>query len=148
MRTLAMAVALSSAAFVAPSPAPPSARPPSRLSAPVGPFIVFFDRDKSDITAQAAAILDNVAAAWRSSDSAQVILAGNSDSSGPASYNTALSQRRADNVKAYLAARGILEAAMNGVANGEDQLLVETPDGVRERQNRNVQIFFRPRREP
>jgi len=147
MRLLAMTVALSSAVFAAsppPSSAPPSAKPPSRQAAPMGPFIVFFDRDKSDITPQAAAILDNVAAAWRSSESAQVMLAGNSDSAGPNPHNVMLSEQRADAVKAYLAGRGIPDSAISTVAYGEERLLVETPDGVREPQNRNVQIFFGP----
>jgi len=109
-----------------------------------GPFIVFFDWDKSDITPQAAAILDNAAAAYQQTGSAQVMLAGNADKSGPDDYNVGLSQRRADAVKAYLAGHGVAEGAMSTEAYGESRPLVETADGVREPQNRNVQITFGP----
>jgi outer membrane protein OmpA-like peptidoglycan-associated protein len=101
---------------------------------------VFFDWDKDEITPQAAAILDNAAAAYQQTGSANVVLAGNADRSGTADYNVGLSQRRADNVKAYLAGRGVPDTAMTTEAYGESRPLVETADGVREPQNRNVQI--------
>lgn len=113
-------------------------------SPPVGPFIVFFDSSSSDISPAAAAVLDNVAAAYRSSGSTQLILAGNSDSLGRAEQNMRVAQRRAESVKAYLVGRGLPEAAMTITANGEANPLVETKDNVREPQNRNVQIFFGP----
>ncbi|HKP27070.1 MAG TPA: OmpA family protein, partial [Dongiaceae bacterium] len=109
-----------------------------------GPFIVFFDWDKSDITPQAAAILDNVAASYQQTGSAQVMLAGNADKSGSNEYNVGLSQRRADAVRSYLAGHGVPDGAMSTQANGEEKPLVETADGVREPQNRNVQIMFGP----
>jgi outer membrane protein OmpA-like peptidoglycan-associated protein len=109
-----------------------------------GPFIVFFDWDKSDITPEAAAILDNAAAAYQQTGSAQVMLAGHADRSGSADYNVGLSQRRADAVRAYLAGRGVADGAMSTSAFGESQPLVQTEDGVREPQNRRVEITFGP----
>jgi outer membrane protein OmpA-like peptidoglycan-associated protein len=109
-----------------------------------GPFIVFFDWDKSDITPEAAAILDNAAAAYQQTGSAQVMLAGHADRSGSADYNVGLSQRRADAVRAYLAGRGVPDGAMSTSAFGESQPLVQTADGVREPQNRRVEITFGP----
>jgi OOP family OmpA-OmpF porin len=109
-----------------------------------GPFIVFFDWDRSDITPQAAAILDNAAAAWQQTGQAQVMLAGNADKSGSDQYNVGLSQRRADAVRSYLAGRGIPEGTITTEAYGESRPLVDTADGVREPQNRNVQITFGP----
>lgn len=130
-----------------PSESPPvSARPPaaSQPTPPPGPFIVFFKRDEGRITPQAAAILDNVAAAYRNSNSALVILAGNTDRSGSAGHNLQVARRRVESVQAYLVARGLPANAISTVSNGEEKPLVETADGVREAQNRNVQIFFRP----
>ena len=105
---------------------------------------MFFDWDKDEITPQAAAILDNAAAAYMQTGSANVVLAGNADKSGSDQYNVGLSQRRADNVKSYLAGRGVPESMMSTEAYGESRPLVETADGVREPQNRNVQITFGP----
>jgi outer membrane protein OmpA-like peptidoglycan-associated protein len=125
-------------------PPPPEPAPPQPPVVTPGPFIVFFDWDRSDITPQAAAILDNAAAAYQQTGSAQVVLAGHADKSGSASYNVGLSQRRADAVRSYLAGRGIPDGALSTEAFGESRPLVETADGVREPQNRRVEITFGP----
>jgi|TARA_B100000378_G_C17712011_1_gene295538 outer membrane protein OmpA-like peptidoglycan-associated protein len=105
---------------------------------------VFFEWDKSDITPDAATILDNAVSAYSSCGSAQVMLAGHADKSGSASYNVGLSQRRADSVKAYLASKGIPDGVMTTEAFGESRPRVETADGVREVQNRRVEITYGP----
>ena len=125
-----------------PEPAPPPPPPPPAVTP--GPFIVFFDWDKSDITPEAASILDNAAAAYQQNGQASVMLAGHADKSGSDKYNLGLSQRRADSVKAYLAGKGVPEAALSTEAFGESRPLVETADGVREPQNRRVEITFGP----
>jgi outer membrane protein OmpA-like peptidoglycan-associated protein len=110
----------------------------------VGPFIVFFDWDKDEITAQAAAILDNAATAYQTTGQAAVVLAGHADRSGAADYNIGLSQRRANNVRSYLAGRGVPDGSITTEAFGESRPLVDTADGVREPQNRRVEITFGP----
>jgi outer membrane protein OmpA-like peptidoglycan-associated protein/opacity protein-like surface antigen len=139
-----------------PVPVPPTPGPtpcPNGTSVPygqtcppevIGPFIVFFDWDKADITTQAASILDNAADAYRRTGNAQVVLAGHADRSGSDQYNVGLSQRRAENVRQYLAGRGIPEGVMRTEAFGESRPLVDTADGVREPQNRRVEITFGP----
>jgi outer membrane protein OmpA-like peptidoglycan-associated protein/opacity protein-like surface antigen len=135
---------------VTPPPPPPPPRCPDGREVSdmsqcnVGPFIVFFDWDRSDITPQAASILDNAAAQYRATGNAQVVLAGHADRSGSDQYNVGLSQRRAENVRQYLAGRGIAEGVMRTEAFGESRPLVETADGVREPQNRRVEITFGP----
>ena len=93
---------------------------------------------------QAAAILDNAAQQYASTGSARVVLSGHADRSGSDQYNVGLSQRRADNVRQYLAGRGVPEGAMTTEAFGESRPLVETADGVREPQNRRVEITYGP----
>jgi outer membrane protein OmpA-like peptidoglycan-associated protein/opacity protein-like surface antigen len=117
---------------------------PAPAPVAVGPFIVFFDWDKDDITPEAAAILDNAAAAYAQTGSAQVMLAGHADRSGSDSYNVGLSQRRANKVRSYLAGRGVADGAITTQAFGESRPLVQTEDGVREPQNRRVEITFGP----
>jgi len=109
-----------------------------------GPFIVFFDWDKSDITPEAASILDNAAAAYQRTGNASIELAGHTDKSGSDQYNQALSQRRADAVKTYLAGKGVPLSVMTTQAFGESQPLIDTADGMREPQNRRVEITFGP----
>ena len=105
---------------------------------------MFFDWDKDEITPAAAAILDNAAAGYQQVGSASVVLAGHADRSGSDEYNVGLSQRRANNVRAYLAGRGVPDAAITSEAYGESRPLVDTADGVREPQNRRVEITFGP----
>lgn len=109
-----------------------------------GPYIVFFDWDKSDITSEAAGILDNAVSNYQQCSGGGIELEGSSDRSGPAAYNVGLSQRRADSVKAYLMARGLPDNLMTTQAFGESEPRVATADGVRELQNRRVQITYAP----
>jgi opacity protein-like surface antigen len=109
-----------------------------------GPFIIFFDWDKDEITPAAAAILDNAAAAYQQTGQASVTLAGHADRSGSDAYNVGLSQRRANNTRAYLAGRGVPDGSIATEAFGESRPLVDTADGVREPQNRRVEITFGP----
>jgi outer membrane protein OmpA-like peptidoglycan-associated protein/opacity protein-like surface antigen len=111
---------------------------------PIGPFIVFFDWDKDEITPQAAGILDNAAGAYQQTGRASVTLAGHADRSGSDAYNVGLSQRRANNVRSYLAGRGVPDGSITTEAFGESRPLVDTADGVREPQNRRVEITFGP----
>lgn len=122
----------------APAPLPPC--PPAAVTP--GPFLVFFDWDKSLITAEAAAILDRAAEQYAATGQTSVQLAGHADKSGKDAYNVALSQRRADAVKAYLATKGVPDGSITTEAFGESRPLVDTADGVREPQNRRVEITF------
>ncbi|KMS57638.1 OmpA family protein [Sphingobium cupriresistens] len=121
-----------------------TAPPPPVAECNPGPYIVFFEWDKSDITPDAATILDNAVSAYSSCGSAQVMLAGHADRSGAASYNVGLSQRRADSTKAYLASKGIPDGVITTQAFGESKPRVDTADGVREVQNRRVEISYGP----
>jgi outer membrane protein OmpA-like peptidoglycan-associated protein len=128
-----------------PQPLPPEPTPPPPPQACVaGPFMVFFDWDRDEITPQASAILDNAASAYQTCGQAQVMIAGHADKSGSDQYNVGLSQRRAANARSYLAGRGIPDGVMTTEAFGESRPLVETADGVREPQNRRVEISFGP----
>lgn len=127
------AVAQAQPAPAAPAPAP----------APVTrDFLVFFDWDSAGITPQALSILRQAADAAKQLDGVRVVATGHADRSGPAVYNVGLSQRRADAVRAQLVQLGIAGSEIATVARGETDPLVATPDGVREPQNRRVQIVL------
>ena len=143
--------------FFTPAPPPPppppapveAAPPPPPAPAPVvqcspGPFIVFFEWDKSDITPEAGSILDNAVTQYQNCGNAQVMLAGHADKSGSPKYNVGLSQRRADSVKAYLSSHAIPDANITTQAFGESRPRVDTADGVREVQNRRVEVTYGP----
>ena len=107
--------------------------------AATGPFLVFFDWDKSTLTDDARRVLDQIAQRERNSTEA-IHLIGHADRSGPDNYNMKLSQRRADSTKAYLVAHGISANRITTEARGERDPLIQTADGVREPQNRRVAI--------
>lgn len=107
-------------------------------------FIVFFDWSKPDINRDAAEILDKVAAEVAGQPGSRLVLAGHSDRSGPAGANVRASKRRAEAVRDHLVKHGVPAGAITLHAYGELQPIVSTEDGVREVQNRRVEIQFIP----
>ncbi len=128
--------------YVAPPPPPPP--PPPEVTCNTGPYIVFFDLDKSNLTDTATSTLDNAVAQYGNCGNARVMLAGHTDSSASAGYNVALSQRRNATVRAYLESRGISGGVISNEAFGETVQRVPTADGVREPQNRRVEVTYGP----
>ena len=128
--------------YVAPPPPPPP--PPPAPVCNSGPYIVFFDWDKSNLRPDAASVLDNAVAQYANCGNAKVMLAGHADKSGAATYNVGLSQRRNDTVRSYLESRGVAGGAIATEAFGETAPLVQTADGEREPQNRRVEITYGP----
>ncbi|MCL4671637.1 MAG: flagellar motor protein MotB, partial [Sphingomonadaceae bacterium] len=55
-----------------------------------------------------------------------------------------LSERRNASVRQYLSGRGIPDGRISSQGFGESQLRVPTADGVRELQNRRVEITYGP----
>lgn len=116
----------------------PAALPPVAV-VESGPFLVFFNWDKSDITSDAAAILRRAARQAKETGAAAIHIVGHADRSGPDSYNMRLSRRRAAAVKAELVSNGVERGSITLGARGEKDTLVSTGDGVREPQNRRAQ---------
>jgi iron complex outermembrane receptor protein len=124
--------------------APPAAYVPPPVQAPVLPksYLVFFDFDKSDLTPQAKEIVDTAAKNAQAGKVTQLTVTGHTDTVGSDAYNMRLSRRRAESVAAQLEKDGIASSEIEIVAKGKRDLLVPTGDGVREPQNRRVQIVF------
>ena len=122
-------------------PAPAAAPPPP--PAPAAPsFMVFFDWDRSNLSAQALNTIKQAAGAYKTKGSARITATGHTDKSGPDAYNMALSLRRANTVKDALVRDGVPATAISVIGKGETQPLVQTADGVREPQNRRVEIVI------
>ncbi len=123
-------------AAAAPPPAPPPAAAPKKN------FLVFFDFDRSNITADAQKVITEAAAAAKAGNVSRIQLTGHTDRSGSDQYNLALSVRRGEAVKQALIRQGIPAASIAVIGRGESQPLVPTADGVREPQNRRVEILL------
>jgi outer membrane protein OmpA-like peptidoglycan-associated protein len=120
---------------------PPPVQAPA--PAPVAhSYMVFFDFNKSDLTPQAVQIVDQAAGNAGPAHVTQITCTGHTDTVGSDAYNMRLSRRRAESVAAELEARGIPSSEIEIVAKGKHDLLVPTGDGVREPQNRRVQIVY------
>jgi outer membrane protein OmpA-like peptidoglycan-associated protein len=124
---------------------PPPPPPPEMPPAPPPPqqrisFIVFFDWDKDVITREGMEVVQKAAAAYRSGGMVQIQVTGYTDRSGSAGYNQRLSERRANNVAKALAGLGVPPNQMAVSGRGENDNRVPTADGVREPQNRRVEI--------
>jgi len=132
---LLVGVAYKFAAAAAPPPPPaPMAAAPS--------YMVFFDWDRSNLSQQALATIQQAANTYKTKGSARITATGHADRSGPENYNMALSLRRANAVKDALVRDGVPATAISVIGKGETQPLVPTADGVREPQNRRVEIVI------
>jgi iron complex outermembrane receptor protein len=118
--------------------------PPVIAPAPAVPhsYLVFFDFNKSDLTAQAVSIVNQAAANAGPAKVTQLTVTGHTDTVGSDAYNMRLSRRRAESVAAQLEKDGIASSEIEIVAKGKRDLLVPTADGVKEPQNRRVQIVY------
>ena len=127
-----------------PAPAAAYVPPPVQAPAPAvaKSYLVFFDFNKSDLTPQAVSIVNQAAANAGPAKVTQLTVTGHTDTVGSDAYNMRLSRRRAESVAAQLEKDGIPSSEIEIVAKGKRDLLVPTADGVKEPQNRRVQIVY------
>jgi len=137
-------VAQAAAAPVPPAPAPAPAPAPKPVQAAPIPknFMIFFDFDKSDLTPEAKSILTQSVDAAKKQNATGFDLTGYTDTVGSAQYNQKLSERRAESAKKFLVSLGVPANQIATHGKGKNDLLVATKDGVREAQNRRVQIVL------
>ncbi len=132
-------------AFNVVPPPQPAAPPP--VAAPVQQearsYLVFFDWDRADLTDRARQIVAEAAKAATRVQVTRIEVAGHADRTGPDGYNMRLSLRRAQAVSAELVRLGVPRSSITTQGFGERNPPVQTADGVREPQNRRVEIVFR-----
>ena len=131
--------------FGAPQPTPPAAPAPvaAPAPAPARSYLVFFDWDKYTLTERARAIVKEAADNSTRVQYTRIEVNGYTDTSGTPRYNQGLSVRRARTVAAELVRDGVPQNSINIQGFGQTNLLVPTGPGVREPQNRRVEIVIR-----
>jgi len=127
----------------APAPVPVVAPAPAAAPAPARTYLVFFDFDRANLTDRARQIIAEAAQSSTRVQTTRIEVAGHADRAGTPQYNQRLSQRRADAVAAELVRLGVARSEITVQAFGESRPLVPTADGVREPQNRRVEIVLR-----
>ncbi len=126
-----------------PPPFPVPVAPPTSEQVPSRTYLVFFDWDRADLTERARQIIAEAAAASSRVQTTRIEVQGNADRSGTPAYNRGLSLRRARAVASELVRRGVAQAAIDIQGLGDTHPLVPTSAGVREPQNRRVEIILR-----
>jgi outer membrane protein OmpA-like peptidoglycan-associated protein len=126
---------------VAPAPPSPPAAPPA--PEPARTYLVFFDWDRADLTTRARQIVAEAATASTHVQTTRIEVNGYTDLSGTAAYNQRLSVRRAQSVEAELVKDGVAQGEISIHGFGESNPLVPTAKGVREPQNRRVEIILK-----
>jgi len=119
---------------------PPPPPPPPVV--PVRTYLVFFDWDRADLTPRATQIIAQAASDSKTAATTTIDVSGYTDTSGTPVYNQGISDRRANSVASQLVADGVSESEIEIHAYGETHLLVPTGPGVREPQNRRVEIVL------
>jgi outer membrane protein OmpA-like peptidoglycan-associated protein len=124
-----------------PAPVPPPVVAPA--PAPARTYLVFFDWDRADLTARARQIISEAAQNVARVQVTRIEVDGHADRSGTPAYNQRLSLRRAQTVAAELVRLGVPQNEIDIQAFGDTHPLVPTAAGVREPQNRRVEIILK-----
>ena len=92
----------------------------------------------------AAATIREAAEFAKSGNAARILVVGHTDTSGPEDYNMGLSERRAQSVAGYLAARGVRDVRLGTRGYGESQPVASNDTEAGRAANRRVEIKLVP----
>ena len=106
-------------------------------------YVLYFDTGKWDLTQASNGKLDKAAERYRYGGISRITLTGHADTVGTQQANLDLSMRRAQSARAGLMSRGVPTEFIVVSAQGEDNLVVKTPDQTAEQRNRSVQITMK-----
>ena len=105
---------------------------------------VYFDTGSAKIRPESLARLDSVVEYMAHKKSARIEISGHTDNAGNAKTNKALSQKRADACRDYLAEKGIERARITTMGYGDQRPIAsnDTPEG--REQNRRIEATELP----
>ena len=108
------------------------------------PGNITFKTDSEYLAADFYGVLDSVAIVLEEYDKTIVAVSGHTDSTGPAEYNMALSEKRARSVASYLKTRGIVDARFEIIGFGEQYPIASNNTKEGRAQNRRVELTLIP----
>lgn len=131
-----------SAVVPAPAPvtAPAAVQPPASLPTTLVLSGVTFDNDQATLRPDAIAILDRAALTLQQWGNVKVEVAGHTDSWSDDAHNLALSQRRAETVRAHLVSRGVAVDRLSARGYGEARPVADNATETGRAQNRRVEL--------
>ena len=104
---------------------------------------IFFELDSFDLKAESRAKLDEVLSILERYQNFNLSIEGHTDSTGAASYNQTLSEKRAAAVRDYLVSRGVPANRVSSVGYGENQPIADNSTAAGRAQNRRVELLLR-----
>jgi outer membrane protein OmpA-like peptidoglycan-associated protein len=115
-----------------------AAVPPKLIS-----FTLYFEEGGTVLLKDSKNTLLELFAEVAKRQAVEVQVTGHTDTLGKESDNDRLSEERAQAVKEMLIAQGLKSNFIRAVGRGERELLIPTPDNVREPKNRRVEVIVR-----
>jgi len=103
----------------------------------------FFDFDQAIVKRGGHKELNKHAAAMKVNPSLRARLEGHADERGTREYNLALGERRANSVRAYLAAQGVSSSQIEVISYGEEKPYATGSTEMSWTYNRRVEIVYR-----
>jgi outer membrane protein OmpA-like peptidoglycan-associated protein len=101
---------------------------------------VVFDTDKDTIKAESRPILDKAADILARFETVKVEIVGHTDNRGSYAHNMDLSRRRAQSVKAYLAAKGVAASRMKTRGMGPSEPIADNETDPGRQENRRIEF--------
>lgn len=115
-----------------------AAQPPKAIS-----FILYFEEASTELSPISRDTLSKLFEEVDKRQAIEVQVTGHTDRLDSEDSNDRLSVNRAEAIKILLISQGLHADFIRAVGRGERELLVQTPDGVREPKNRRVEVIIR-----
>ena len=125
---------------VGPGPSAPGDLQPS-LTALAGRSGINFGAGSAELDARSQVVLDSAAETIKQVPGVPVQIVGYTDSDGAPDANLALSQSRADAVKAYLVERGVAEGDLTALGRGEADPIAGNDTPENKAKNRRIEFI-------
>ena len=106
-------------------------------------FILYFQTDSTDLTAESQAAIPSILQSIKDRNSQDISVVGHTDTVGDRGYNMRLSKNRAQAVARLLIQQGVAPATVISTSHGKENPLVKTADNVSEPRNRRVEVIVR-----
>ncbi len=101
---------------------------------------VNFETNRAELLPESKARLDRVAESLKAFPEVRVEIQGHTDSTGSAARNKALSQQRADSVRAYLVQKGVAADRLKAKGYGPSQPIADNKTAEGRAKNRRVEL--------
>lgn len=113
---------------------------PSPLSFPDDHLVIYFNHNSFEISDASLGIFNRLAKLLINKHETKILITGYTDSTGPKSYNKAISKRRAETVKNYLINKGVNLSKITAVGLGSQDFIASNETENGRRLNRRVEI--------